>query len=161
MEMMLVVDHKKCTGCRLCEMICSVKHAGMNNPYLSRIQIMKQPMVGFEFPMLCLQCAKAPCITVCPKGALSQDPAQRRVKLNNDLCIRCNMCATVCPFGAMGEDFNSQQMIKCDLCDGDPACVHVCKPGALQFAPIKSVRLKDYQSLGSVYAELIERYVLG
>ena len=29
MEKVLVVDHEKCTGCRLCEMACSVTHAGV------------------------------------------------------------------------------------------------------------------------------------
>ncbi|GAG03502.1 unnamed protein product, partial [marine sediment metagenome] len=120
MEKILVVAHEKCTGCRLCEMVCSVKHTGVNNPTRSRIHVIKWPMEGFELPMLCQQCEEAPCIAVCPKDALSRDLTLGRVTLNYDLCIGCKMCVTACPFGGMGIDTVVQQVIKCNLCDGDP-----------------------------------------
>ena len=50
MEKILVVDHEKCTDCRACEMVCSVKHTGVNNPTRSRIHVIKWPMEGFELP---------------------------------------------------------------------------------------------------------------
>ena len=86
MEMILVVNQEKCTGCRLCEMVCSVKHTGVNNPTRSRIHIIKWPMEGFDLPMLCQHCEEAPCIAVCPKDALFLDPAGGRVVLNYELC---------------------------------------------------------------------------
>ena len=35
------VDPSKCTGCRLCELVCSVKNEGIANPYLARIHVVK------------------------------------------------------------------------------------------------------------------------
>lgn len=148
MEKMLVVDHEKCTGCRLCEMACSVKHTGVNNPLRSRIHIIKWPWEGFELPMFCQQCEEAPCIAICPKQALSHDPVLNRVTLNYELCIGCKMCVIACPFGGMGIDTVTQKVIKCDLCDGDPICVRFCDSDALQFVPSKVVNLMKKRDAG-------------
>lgn len=157
MEKILVVDHEKCTGCRMCEMVCSVTHTGVNNPTRSRINVIKWPMEGFDLPMLCQQCEEAPCIAVCPKDALFLDPILGRVVLNCDLCIGCKMCVTACPFGGMGIDTVIQQVIKCDLCDGDPACVRFCNPGALQFVPANTVNLMKKRDAGWKFSELMKK----
>jgi len=157
MEMILVFDHEKCTGCRLCEMVCSVRHTGVNNPTRSRIHVIKWPMEGFELPMLCQQCEEAPCIAVCPKDALSRDLVLGRVLLNYDLCIGCKMCVIACPFGGMGIDTVVQQVIKCDLCDGDPACVRFCGSGALQFVPANRVNLMKKRDAGWKFSELMKK----
>ncbi|MBW1659925.1 MAG: 4Fe-4S binding protein, partial [Deltaproteobacteria bacterium] len=38
MSKILVIDPEKCTGCRLCEQVCSVKHERVVNPYRARIK---------------------------------------------------------------------------------------------------------------------------
>lgn len=148
MGKMLVVDHNECTGCRLCEMVCSVKHSGVNNPVRSRIHIINWPGESFELPMFCPQCEEAPCIAVCPKDALTRDPILDRVTLDYDQCIVCKMCVIACPFGGIAVDSVDHRIIKCDLCDGDPACVHVCDPGALQYIPANLVSLKKKRDAG-------------
>ena len=157
MDMMIVVDHAKCTGCRLCEMACSVKHTGGNNPSRSRIHVIKWPMEGFELPMLCQQCEQAPCIAVCPKDALYRDPVVSRVTLDYDLCIGCRMCVTACPFGGMGVDTTDRRVIKCDQCDGDPLCVRFCGPGALQYLPVHAVNLMKKRSAGLQLSEVMRK----
>jgi carbon-monoxide dehydrogenase iron sulfur subunit len=157
MEMILVVDHEKCTGCRLCEMVCSVEHAGVSNPARSRIHVIKWPWEGFELPMLCQQCEEAPCIAVCPKNALSRDASLDRVTLDYDLCIGCKMCVMACPFGGMGIDVVARQVIKCDLCDGDPACVRFCDPEALRFVPASSVDLLKKRDAGFKLSEVMRK----
>jgi Fe-S-cluster-containing hydrogenase component 2 len=157
MEKILVVDHEKCTGCRLCEMVCSVTHTGVNNSTRSRIHVIKWPMEGFDLPMLCQQCEEAPCIAVCPKDALFMDPILGRVMLNYDLCIGCKMCVTACPFGGMGIDTVVQQVIKCDLCNGDPTCVQFCNPGALSFVPANRVNLVKKRDAGWKFSELMKK----
>ncbi|MEE8392288.1 MAG: 4Fe-4S dicluster domain-containing protein [Anaerolineae bacterium] len=157
MDKILLVDHAKCTSCRLCEMVCSVKHTGVNNPTRSRIHVIRWPLDGFELPMLCQQCEDAPCIAVCPTDALSQDPAMSRVALDYDECIGCKMCVSACPFGAMGFDSVDRQVIKCDLCDGDPVCVRFCVPGALQFISASSVSLVKKRNAGLKLFEVMVR----
>lgn len=157
MEKVLVVDHVKCTGCRLCEMVCSVKHTGANNPSRSRIHVVKWPLEGFELPMLCQQCEAAPCIAICPKDALSQDLILGRVALNYDLCIGCKLCVIACPFGGLGLDTVTRRVIKCDLCDGDPTCVRFCEPGALQFIPASSFSLMKKRDAGRKLSEVMKK----
>ena len=38
MERILKVEYQKCTGCRLCELVCSVTHDGISNPSRSRVK---------------------------------------------------------------------------------------------------------------------------
>jgi carbon-monoxide dehydrogenase iron sulfur subunit len=159
MEKILIVNHEKCTGCRLCEMVCSVKHTGANNPARSRIHVIKWPREGFEVPMLCQQCVEAPCIAVCPTNALSREPLLGQVRINYDMCIGCKMCVTACPFGGMGVDISTHQVIKCDLCDGDPTCVQFCDTGALQFVPASSVSLRKKRDAGQRLSEVMKKGV--
>ena len=41
MGKVLAISPEKCTGCRLCELVCSVFHDGVSNASRSRIKIMK------------------------------------------------------------------------------------------------------------------------
>ena len=50
MAKMLYVDHEKCTGCRLCELVCAVYHDGVSNPARSRIRVLKWRPKVFIFP---------------------------------------------------------------------------------------------------------------
>jgi len=43
------------------------------------------------------------------------------------------MCSLVCPYAAITSDRRNGKAVKCDLCDGSPACEAVCAPGALSF----------------------------
>jgi Fe-S-cluster-containing hydrogenase component 2 len=138
-------------------MVCSVEHAGVSSPSRSRIHIIKWPWEGFELPMLCQQCEEAPCIAVCPKNALSRDSSLGRVVLDYDLCLGCKMCIIACPFGGIGFDTVARQVIKCDLCDGDPACVRFCEPEALQFVPASSVNLLKKRNAGLKFSEVMRK----
>jgi Fe-S-cluster-containing hydrogenase component 2 len=67
------------------------------------------------------------------------------------------MCVTACPFGGMGIDIVARQVIKCDLCDGDPTCVRFCDPGALQFVPATSVNLIKKRDAGLKLSEVMKK----
>jgi Fe-S-cluster-containing hydrogenase component 2 len=131
MEKVLMIDPDKCTGCRMCEQVCSVSHEGTVNPYRSRIRVLKWEMEGGVLPMVCQQCDDPPCLNVCPMGAISKDADSGVVSIDYDKCIGCRMCMFACPFGAMGYDWVDRKVIKCDLCQGDPQCVRFCDPGAV------------------------------
>lgn len=133
MGKVLKLDYEKCTGCRTCELVCSVKHEGAANPSKSRIKIVKWEWEGRYVPMSCQQCIDAPCLAVCPVSAISRDESLNRVHVNYDVCIGCRMCVAACPFGAMGFNPDARKVFKCDFCDGEPQCARFCEPLAVQY----------------------------
>ena len=137
----LYIDYQKCTGCRLCELVCAVFHDGISNPARSRIKVMKWEAEGLYIPMSCQQCQDAPCMNVCPVKAISRDEELGRVFVDYDVCIGCRSCVAVCPFGAMSFNITEKQVFKCDLCDGDPQCVKFCEEKAVDFLEVDDVSI--------------------
>lgn len=142
MEKILSVDYQRCTGCRLCELVCSVMHEGVSNAARSRIKIVKWEDEGLYVPMICLQCEDAPCKNVCPMGAISRDGDIGFLKVDYDICIGCRSCVAVCPFGAMNYTKIDKKVFKCDLCGGEPQCVRFCDERAVDFIPTDRVNQK-------------------
>ena len=141
-EKLLRIDHEKCTGCRLCELVCAVKHHQVSNPTKSRIRVIKWEWEGVYVPMACQQCEDAPCQKACPAKAIAREPAFDRVTVDYDKCIGCRTCVAVCPFGAMHFVPSERKVIKCDLCDGEPQCVRFCEVHAVEFVPPGDVGLQ-------------------
>jgi len=133
MAKVLHVDHQKCTGCQLCELVCAVSHDGISNPARSRIRVVKWEAEGLYIPMTCQQCQDAPCLNVCPVKAISRNEELARVAVDYDVCIGCRSCVSACPFGAMIFNPTDRQVFKCDLCDGDPQCARFCEVKAVDF----------------------------
>ena len=129
----LIIDIDRCTGCHQCELACSFRKLRKFSPCDSRIQIVTTEDRCLSIPVVCMQCAEAPCVRVCPVGAIQFDSGTGAYRIDDARCLGCRMCALVCPFAAVASDRNTGKAIKCDLCDGDPACEAVCAPGALRF----------------------------
>lgn len=138
-DKVLMINPEKCTGCRTCEMVCTVKHDGVTNPSRSRIKIMKWEMDGVYIPMACQQCEDAPCMSVCPANAISRNEALNRIEVDYFKCIGCRSCVAICPFGAMGFNSIERKVFKCDLCDGDPQCVRFCDVKAIEYVSVDDV----------------------
>ena len=132
--LLLDADPRKCTGCGMCRLICSMVKEGRANPGLSRIGLIRHASPQLHLPVICRHCEDAPCMTVCPREAITRDRSVGRVMVVYDRCISCRMCVAACPFGAMGFDPERRSVFKCDLCDGDPQCARFCFPGALRCA---------------------------
>jgi Fe-S-cluster-containing hydrogenase component 2 len=47
------------------------------------------------------------------------------VVINDDVCTGCLDCVDACPFDAIPVGPNNE-VLKCDLCGGDPLCVKYC-----------------------------------
>ena len=142
---MLVVEAERCTGCGLCEMACSLQHQGVCSPALSRIQVLRREELGLSLPVVCMQCTDAPCAAVCPVGAIARDPASGAWLIQEALCIGCRLCIAACPLGAISfaPAATEGQVLKCDLCGGDPRCVRFCGTQALGW--VRPTRLGEAQ----------------
>jgi len=127
-QKVIMVNPLLCTGCLECELVCSISKTGRANPADSRIKITKIIEGDVCLPIMCRQCDPAPCGQICPTGAIIRDARTGAVLIVHERCIGCKMCMIACPFGAISLDSSSNNVAKCDLCDGDPQCVKFCKP---------------------------------
>jgi Fe-S-cluster-containing hydrogenase component 2 len=136
MQGMIMIDVDKCTGCRMCELICSVTKEGEFLPSKARIKVFSKPRIGISIPMACLQCEDPICEMVCQFEAIRRDETTGIVKTLDDKCTGCGTCVLACPFGAIKYDSSSGTLLKCDLCSGDPMCVKVCYSKAIEYKEI-------------------------
>ena len=133
MEKILLFDVSKCTGCKTCEMACSLKHTGVCNPASSRRRTIHFDEVVLDVPMQCQQCDEPACMDVCPAEAIYIDEVTGAKLINDDKCIGCKMCTIACPFGAITVDPLTKKVVKCNLCSGEPACEKFCPTGAIKY----------------------------
>lgn len=147
---MLLVEWERCTGCRMCEVACSLEHEGFCAPGYARLRVIKDEEQGLDFPMVCQHCTDAPCRAVCPTGALYLDAQGEVVLWNRNRCIGCALCFVVCPVGAIFFDPQGEKIRKCDLCGGDPQCVRYCEPKAIQLVD----RDQAYLTMGEKMARI-------
>ena len=138
MENVLWVDIEKCSGCRTCEVACSLKNTGQSNPTRSRIRVIRYERQG-QFhnfiPMVCQQCSNPLCMEACPVNAISRNPETGAMVVDSDNCVGCRVCVMICPIGGVSIDPVTSVAYKCDLCDGDPECVKHCDLEAIAYIP--------------------------
>jgi anaerobic carbon-monoxide dehydrogenase iron sulfur subunit len=157
MQKIIVAEATRCTGCRTCEMVCSVKKMGMVNPARARVHVVRFEKYVLEMPMLCQQCESAPCMNSCPVKAIERDEILDILKINYDRCIGCRTCMMVCPFGATGYDPVARKVYKCDQCEGDPTCVKFCETKALQYVDASTANLKASRDSARKVFELLQK----
>ena len=118
-----------CTGCRYCEVICSISHSadGRVNPHKARIGVYSDSKNGIDRPNVCRQCDNPQCVTACKFDAISKDPGLGVIRLDKDKCTGCFQCSAVCPFEGVRQDLEERKPLICDLCGGDPMCVKFCR----------------------------------
>lgn len=152
----IVADPAKCLACRACEIACALAHADTDDLVEAIFEQGARPSVfvesagEFSVPLQCRHCEDAPCVAVCPSGALSRGDEAGPVIVDQQKCIGCAFCVQVCPFGVVrlvarpagGGAAQRQAVIKCDLCIGRqqeglaPACVAACPVAALAFEEV-------------------------
>ena len=133
MTKLLMIHPEKCTGCENCVLACSFNHEKDFRPAATRVHVFAWEREGISIPMMCQQCGNTPCIKVCPTGAMHRMTGGGVVDWDTKKCIRCRMCTQACPFGNAVYDVLTNSILKCDECEGDPACVLMCPNKALEF----------------------------
>ncbi|MCL5735724.1 MAG: 4Fe-4S dicluster domain-containing protein [Actinobacteria bacterium] len=151
------VDIEKCTGCRTCELACSLHNYGECNPSRSRIFVVRDQDEGLitTVPVVCQQCEKPLCLNMCPAQAISRDPETHAVVIDEDKCLGCRTCVYVCPFGAPSVDPRLGVAQKCDLCGGSPSCVAICPKKALSYVGAEEESLRRKRTRVERYLSVI------
>lgn len=140
-------DEMKCVGCGICQLACSMRHFGMMNKELARIQVRKYLLpLPKAVQVTCVQCIdeERECEKACPLSppAIYFDKKSLHMVIAEDRCLGegCLQCQTACPAKAIRiYPSVSPTPFVCDLCDTEnngnrePECVNVCPYGALRF----------------------------
>lgn len=138
----IIWDGDLCTGCRVCEAICSFVKEGEFNPVKARGRLVRlvERQVLYNVRITCLQCEKPLCQAICPSGAIAENDDGTKI-VNERKCIGCRMCEMACPAGAITVNHDKHVALKCDQCAEleEPQCVKYCFSGALQYVPAERV----------------------
>jgi carbon-monoxide dehydrogenase iron sulfur subunit len=121
-------DYMLCSGCRRCEIACTLAHEKRIWPEASRVRVFMY-VPGIEIPHLCFQCDNPDCVDACPEGALSVDKRTNGIRVDESLCTACGICIDACPGRVPHLHPDGSRIVICDLCGGEPACVKACQEG--------------------------------
>jgi carbon-monoxide dehydrogenase iron sulfur subunit len=82
---MLIVDADRCTGCSICELVCSMAKHGVYNPKKSYIRVLRNWEMDVNIVALDLHCDFCnECVAWCPARAIrferAEDAAMLRKK---------------------------------------------------------------------------------
>jgi len=144
----IVARVERCLACRSCEIACALAHSGAGDlteavARGARPRIYLVAAGSAAVPLQCRHCADAPCVRVCPSGALGRAGEEAPVLADPERCIGCGFCVEACPFGVIRLGKGRRGVLKCDLCQerrarGEgPACVAACPVGALAFEDVE------------------------
>ena len=106
-QWVMVIDQGKCTGCGYCTLACRA-HNDVP-PDISWNEVTQAGQVGKKPVYIarpCMQCAKAPCVDVCPVQASTYRP-DGIVMMDYDRCIGCRYCEVACPYSARSFNWDS------------------------------------------------------
>lgn len=133
MTKMLVVDRDRCSGCKTCEVVCSLYHEDKCQPQLSRTRVVKFDREGMNVPTVCTQCSKPQCVSACSQGAIALNKETGALIVAEELCTGCRACLIACDRGQIGFHPEKKVAFKCDLCNGEPQCARFCSRGAIRY----------------------------
>ncbi len=153
----LIADVKRCTGCRICELICSFSHEKVFSPTLSRVRIVKWEKEGIDIPVFCVQCEHPPCEEICPVKAIYRDEKTGAMLTDENVCIGCRICVEVCPFGATIMHLEKGVALRCDLCHGYPSCAKWCPEKVIKYVDVNVHLGVKRRKAVEEYSKLIEK----
>ena len=140
MQLGFVIDQSRCIGCHACTIACKAENdvpVGSFRTWVKYVEEGEFPAVKRTFGVLrCNQCSAAPCVTICPTGAL-QKFGTGIVDIDPSSCIGCKACMQGCPYDAIYISPSKGTAEKCHFCAHRteqglaPACAIVCPTEAI------------------------------
>jgi len=97
----MVIDLQRCTACGACTIVCKNENnvqEGVAWAYRIRRTSGKFPNVRYHYmPTLCNHCEKAPCVRICPTGAMHKEDGDITAH-SPEKCFGCKSCIAACPY---------------------------------------------------------------
>lgn len=182
-EFVYGLNLSRCIGCRRCVHACVKENNSSRSPEIQYIRVLQMEKGSIDLetsdhhyapaqvpdpdkyymPVQCHQCAKPPCVKVCPVEATWQEK-DGIVVIDYDWCIGCRYCEAACPYWARRFNFAEPNlppnelnpnmaylsnrprskgvMEKCTYClqrtrrGRLPACLEVCPTGSRKFGNV-------------------------
>ncbi|MHB0961325.1 MAG: 4Fe-4S dicluster domain-containing protein [Pirellulaceae bacterium] len=182
-EFVYGLNISRCIGCRRCVHACVQENNQSQSPEIQYIRVLEMERGSIDvetsdhhydrsslphphkyyMPVQCHQCAKPPCVKVCPVEATWQE-ADGIIVIDYDWCIGCRYCIAACPYWARRFNFATPHIPegqlnpdmaylsnrprsrgvteKCTFClqrtrNGRlPACLEVCPTGSRKFGNV-------------------------
>jgi tetrathionate reductase subunit B len=138
----MLIDLHKCIGCNACAVVCKSENdvpLGVWRNWVKRVEKGTYPhSKEYYLPVVCNNCAKPICVTVCPVKASIQR-VDGIVYVDPHRCIGCRYCMASCPYGVRHVNPVKKIVEKCFWCHHridaglEPACVLACPTGAILF----------------------------
>jgi formate dehydrogenase iron-sulfur subunit len=164
-------DTTVCIGCKACEVACKewnqlpASKGGQNEMsgdsydntrrldgihwrHVKFVEQFSEDRVDGRWLMMsdvCKHCVNAPCLEVCPTGAIIRTEFDT-VVIQSDTCNGCRACIGACPFGVIGINDVSNVAQKCTLCYDrlqagmEPACSQACPTDSIRFGTIRELK---------------------
>jgi formate dehydrogenase iron-sulfur subunit len=177
-------DTTVCIGCKACEVACkawnqlpateggkamlsghsydnTLKLDGIHWRHVKFIEQFPEDRSEGRWLMMsdvCKHCVRAPCLEVCPTGAIIRTEFDT-VVIQSDTCNGCRLCIAACPFGVIDINPAAGTAQKCTLCYDRlqaglvPACAQACPTQSIQFGPITELKERARQRVGHLHAQ--------
>ncbi len=147
----MLFDESSCIECQACSVRCKGEYGP--KPAVFRTWVTARETGTYPavrqglYKSACMHCTSAPCVEVCPTGAMHKTP-DGLTDVDKSMCIACNYCVANCPYMAVKFIHVDNAVDKCDFCRHllargmDPVCVRACPAGALSFGTKESMVAK-------------------
>jgi formate dehydrogenase iron-sulfur subunit len=107
---------------------------------------------------VCKHCAHAPCLEVCPTGAIIRTEFDT-VYIQERACNGCRDCVAACPFGVIHMSETTHIARKCTFCYDRlkqglaPACAQACPTNSIRFGPLAELQKQAHDRLAQLRKE--------